>query len=124
MTPRQRMLEDRHRHHLLWSEPAAVIIEMLRDVGCPERVQTSVDELADLMCEPPETVRQSLAFLNDTRFGGYLGRPMMRVLTLVGAVGRSADPERLEGPEEFELVPNWPGLVATYGTVWNVTGDE
>ncbi|GAA4896438.1 hypothetical protein LX16_1359 [Stackebrandtia albiflava] len=122
MTPRQRQVEDARRQHLLWSEPAAVIVEVLRDVGCPERVRTSVDELADLICEPPETVRHSLAFLNDTRFGGHLGRPMMRVMTsFPQGADRTADPERLEGPEEFQLVPNWQALAATYGTVWELT---
>lgn len=127
MTPRQRQQEDEQRQHLLWSGPAAVIVEVLRDVGCPERVHTSVDELADLICEPSETVRQSLAFLNDTRFGGHLGRPLMKLQTAVAAGGnRSADPERLEGREEFQLVPNWQGLAATYGAVWEAThpGEE
>ena len=124
MTRRQRRFEDRQRQHLLWSESAAVIIEILRDVGCPERVHTSVDELANLTSEHPETVRQSLAFLSDTRFGGHLGRPMVRMVTSNGSSDRAADPERLEGPEEFALVPNWPGLAAAYGPVWGLEGLE
>ncbi len=124
MTERQRRLEDGHRHHLLWSEPAAAIVEVLREVGCPEQVNTSVEELADLICEAPETVRQSLAFLNDTRFSGYLGRPMMRMMMLDAAGNHVvADPERLEEAQELELIPNWPGLMAAYGSVWGLSDE-
>lgn len=120
MNPRQRQVEDDRRQHLLWSEPASVIVEMLRDVGCPEAVTTTVDELAELIGEEPETIRHSLAFLNDTRFSGHLGRPMMRFFGETPSGRHCVDPERLSGGDEFQLVPNWRGMAATYGLVWEL----
>ncbi|CAM3105209.1 DUF6042 family protein [Stackebrandtia soli] len=118
MSARQRQREDDFRLHQLWSLPASHIVDTLRDMGCPTDVATDVREISGWIGEHPDTVRNSLAFLTDTRFESHWGRPLLRVLTVSSGQWRPADPERLEAWEHCVLVPNWRGLYARYGLAW------
>lgn len=121
MTVRQRRDEDHRRQHLLWSTPAHEIVDALHDMGCPESVEASISDVADLIGVEVATARHALAHLvTDGRL-----RSKSRGLVRICLPGpkrrkRAADPELLDADQRFVLTPRWRALTAVYGVTWEL----
>jgi hypothetical protein len=124
MTHRQRCREDDHRWHAAGYYPASQIADLLHSDGQPAETVTSIAHLARCLDEDPETIRQGLAHLCDTRFDGFFSRPAMRVFAGAGERNLvSVSPERLLADDPCVLVPHWRRLTRQYGLAER-TGDE